>query len=75
MAESTAGMLATACPALRYTSFEKGLKAMIVRDADGQMKHVLWSYERRKQGYSLLDNMMWPDIPRYDGSLIEQLAW
>ena len=52
MAESTAGMLATACPALRYTSFEKGLKATIVRDADGQMKHVLWSYERRKQEYS-----------------------
>ena len=74
VAESTAGMLATKCPALRYASFEAGLKATIVRNADGQMKHLLWSNDRGKPLYSLSDEMLWPGSPRHTGPFVQQLA-
>ena len=75
IAESAAGMLATECHALSYISFERGLKASIVRDADGRMERLLWSYEPSKLTFIPSDDITWPNIPKHDDSYVEQLAW
>ena len=74
-AESIAEIVATKCPALRYISFQGGLKATTVRDADGQLEHLLWSYERRMQTGLWRDDVIWTETPAHDRPLVEQLAW